>query len=117
MLFSIFLTMIYLATNQPGYVVLGLTAFGDRRGVALYQTFDRIGIRVQNWLDPWADPLASGNQPIQSDFSIALRRCSAPGSRRPAVAHPGRSHRLHLSAIAEELGRCSARSPRSSCSC
>ena len=104
LLFSIFLTMIYLATNQPGYVVLGLTAFAIA-AVALYQTFDRIGIRVQNWLDPWADPLASGNQPIQSDFSIASGGVFGTGF---AQGQPWRIPVVHtdyiFSAIAEELG-------------
>jgi cell division protein FtsW (lipid II flippase) len=104
LLFSIFLTMIYMATNQPGYVVLGLGAFAVA-AVFLYQSFDRIGVRVQNWLDPWHDPLGSGNQPIQSDFSIAAGGVFGTGF---AQGQPWRIPVVHtdyiFSAIAEELG-------------
>ncbi|MGH2548860.1 MAG: FtsW/RodA/SpoVE family cell cycle protein, partial [Thermomicrobiales bacterium] len=61
LLFSIFLTMIYLATGQPSYVILGLLSFAIA-SIVLYQSFARIEIRVENWLNPWADPLDAGYQ-------------------------------------------------------
>lgn len=104
LLFSIFLTMIYLATNQPGYVLLGLTGFAIA-AIVLYQFFDRIEIRVQNWLDPWRDPMFAGYQQIQSDYAIAAGGLLGTGF---AQGQPWRIPVVNtdyiFSAIAEELG-------------
>ena len=104
LLFSIFLTMIYLATNQPSYVILGLTSFAVA-AVILYQFFARIEIRVQNWLNPWADPLDLGYQQIQSDYAIASGGIFGVGF---AQGEPWRIPAVNtdyiFSAIGEELG-------------
>ena len=104
LLFTIFLTMIYLATNQPAYVVLGLTSFAVATYI-LYQSFDRIAIRGQNWLDPWVDPLGIGYQQIQSDYAISSGGVFGSGF---AQGQPWRIPAVHtdyvFSAIGEELG-------------
>jgi cell division protein FtsW (lipid II flippase) len=104
LLFSIFLTMIYLATNQPSYVILGLVSFAVA-AVILYQFFARIEIRVQNWLNPWADPLGIGYQQIQSDYAIASGGIFGVGF---AQGEPWRIPAVNtdyvFSAIGEELG-------------
>src|SRR6478735_2082130 len=104
LLFSIFLTMIYLATNQPSYVILGLSSFAVATFV-LYQNFDRIAIRGQNWLDPWVDPLGIGYQQIQSDYAISSGGVFGSGF---AQGQPWRIPAVHtdyvFSAIGEELG-------------
>jgi len=104
LLFSIFLTMIYLATNQPSYVILGLSSFAIATFV-LYQNFDRIAIRGQNWLDPWVDPLDLGYQQIQSDYAISSGGIFGSGF---AQGQPWRIPAVHtdyvFSAIGEELG-------------
>lgn len=104
LLFSIFLTMIYLATNQPSYVILGLASFAVA-AVILYQFFARIEIRVQNWLNPWADPLGIGYQQIQSDYAIASGGIFGVGF---AQGEPWRIPAVNtdyvFSAIGEELG-------------
>ena len=104
LLFSIFLTMIYLATNQPSYVILGLISFAVA-AVVLYQFFARIEIRVQNWLNPWADPLGIGYQQIQSDYAIASGGIFGVGF---AQGEPWRIPAVNtdyvFSAIGEELG-------------
>ncbi len=70
LLFGIFLTMVYVGTGRSYYVLVGLVSFSAACLVAL-SLFSRIGIRVQNWMDPWRDPLDSGYQQIQSDFAIS----------------------------------------------
>jgi cell division protein FtsW (lipid II flippase) len=104
LLFSIFLTMIYLATNQPSYVILGLTSFAVA-AIILYQFFARIEIRVQNWLNPWADPLGIGYQQIQSDYAISSGGIFGVGF---AQGEPWRIPAVNtdyiFSAIGEELG-------------
>lgn len=104
LLFGIFLVMVYCGTGRPFYVLVGLVSFALACWVAL-STFDRIGIRVQNWLDPWQDPLVNGFQPIQSDFAIASGGALGTGLgqgepwRIPIVQTD-----FIFSAISEELG-------------
>lgn len=68
--FGIFLTMLYVATGRLLYVVAGLGSFAVAVYFA-YQLFDRIAIRVQNWIDPWKDPLGAGFQQIQAEYAMA----------------------------------------------
>ena len=70
LLFSIFLVMLYAGTGRTFYVLLGFVSFALACWLAL-TLFHRIDIRVNNWLDPWWDPLDAGFQQIQSDYSIA----------------------------------------------
>jgi cell division protein FtsW (lipid II flippase) len=102
--FGIFLVMLYVASNRLSYVIIGLLAFAVGCVVA-YQLFDRIGIRVQNWLDPWQDPLVFGYQPIQSEYAIASGGIlgSGLGQGSPGLI-PYVQTDFIFSAIAEELG-------------
>lgn len=104
LLFSIFLVMVYVGTGRSYYVLIGLATFAGACLAAL-SLFDRIGIRVQNWLDPWRDPLDTGYQQIQSDFAISS------GGVLGAGIHNGQPWRIPavqtdfvFSAIAEEFG-------------
>lgn len=68
--FGVFLVMLYVATGRMWYVVAGLGSFA----VAVYgafQQFGRVADRVQNWLNPWADPEVLGYQQIHSDYAMA----------------------------------------------
>ncbi len=69
-LFFVFLTMLYVATGKKSYFVIGLVliALGF---VAAYFAFSHVQIRVETWLDPFADPTDTGYQLVQSIFSIA----------------------------------------------
>ncbi len=104
MLFAAFLTMLYVATGRRSLLLIGFAGFGGAAWLA-YSLFDRIGIRVQNWLDPWRDPLDAGYQQIQSDYALGnsgvLGRGLGHGQpwRIPAVQTD-----YVYSAIGEELG-------------
>ncbi|CAA9546145.1 MAG: FtsW-like cell division membrane protein CA_C0505 [uncultured Thermomicrobiales bacterium] len=102
--FGIFLTMLYVASGRIVYVSVGLLSFAFACWGA-YRRFDRIGIRVQNWLDPWQDPLASGYQQVQSDYALASGGLlgTGLGMGRPA-AIPEVQTDFVFSAIGEELG-------------
>jgi peptidoglycan glycosyltransferase len=70
LLFSVFLALLYIATQRGSYVVVGLVLFVV--GAAfLYSQFPHVRSRVDIWLDPWADPLGSGYQVIQSLYAFA----------------------------------------------
>ena len=68
--FLVFLTMLYVCTGKKSYVVFGiiLTAVGL---VAAYALFSHVQVRVQTWLDPFADANNTGYQLVQSIFSMA----------------------------------------------
>jgi cell division protein FtsW (lipid II flippase) len=70
LLFGIFLTMLYVATGRLLYVGVGLGSFAIAVYIA-YQLFGRVAVRVQNWINPWADPADAGFQQIQSDYAMA----------------------------------------------
>lgn len=102
--FGIFLVMLYAASGRPIYVLTGLLTFAGACWLA-YVLFDRIGIRVQNWLDPWHDPLATGYQQVQSDYALASGGVLGTGLGQ---GQPWRIPAVHtdyvFSAIGEELG-------------
>lgn len=102
--FGIFLVMLYAASGRPVYVLTGLLSFAVACWLS-YAMFNRIGIRVQNWLDPWRDPLATGYQQVQSDYAIASGGILGTGL---GEGQPWRIPAVHtdyvFSAIGEELG-------------
>jgi len=102
--FGIFLVMLYAASGRPVYVLTGLVTFAVACWLA-YILFDRIGIRVQNWLDPWRDPLDTGYQQVQSDYALASGGVLGTGLGQ---GQPWRIPAVHtdyvFSAIGEELG-------------
>ncbi len=102
--FGVLLAMIYLASGKLTYVAVGLLSFAA--GVFLaYQTFSRVQLRVQNWLDPWQDPLDAGYQQVQSEYAMASGGFFGRGL---AFGSPGFVPEVHsdyvFAAIGEELG-------------
>jgi len=104
LLFVTTVAMLYVATGQARYVVLGAAAFSAITWMASLAVA-RLGIRVQNWLDPWVDPLASGFQQVQSEYALAAGGGVGVGLGRGS---PDRIPDVHtdfvLAAIGEELG-------------
>ena len=68
--FFLFLIMLYAATGKKFYLVigLGLIAIGC---VGAYMAFDHVQVRVNTWLDPFADAQNTGYQLTQALYSIA----------------------------------------------
>ncbi|OGO54624.1 MAG: hypothetical protein A2V85_03125 [Chloroflexi bacterium RBG_16_72_14] len=67
--FAVFLVLLYVATGRPAYVAGGLLLFVAGSWV-LYNLFAHVQLRVDNWLDPWADPLGAGFQAIQALYAF-----------------------------------------------
>ncbi len=69
LLFTLFIGMLWVTTGRTGYLVLGIILFGVGAflsGRYLYQTH----IRVEDWLDPWRYATTSGEQLVQSWYSL-----------------------------------------------
>ena len=102
--FGIFLVMIYVATGRLLYIVVGLSSFAVAVYIA-YQLFDRIAVRVQNWINPWSDPLVAGFQQIQAEYSLAAGHIFGTGL---GYGHPQYIPAVEtdyiFAALGEELG-------------
>jgi cell division protein FtsW (lipid II flippase) len=67
---AVFLALLYVATGRLSYVLGGLALFlvGS---VVLYNLFGHVQQRVDNWLDPFADPRGVGFQTVQALYAFA----------------------------------------------
>lgn len=108
--FSVFLTMLYVATGRWLYVIsgLGLFALG---AYGLYQVVGHVQDRVAIWLDPWQDPTGAGYQLVQSIYAISSGGLFGSGlGQGVLLTEDGRTYIPFLetdfiySALAQELG-------------
>lgn len=104
LLFATTVAMLYVATGQARYVILGAGVFAVIAWAAS-AAVSRLGIRVQNWLDPWVDPLATGYQQVQAEYALAAGGVLGTGL---GEGMPDRIPDVHtdfiLAALGEELG-------------
>lgn len=104
LLYASFLVVVYLATQRLSWVIIGLTLFAAGSVVA-YFVFNHVRLRVQTWLDPFADPDGSGYQMVQSLFSFATGGIfgTGLGNGQPDTV-PAASTDFIIAAFGEELG-------------
>ena len=104
LLFSITLSMLFLASARIVYVIAGLASFAVG-AMALYQKFAIVQARVSIWLDPWADPQGRGYQLIQALLAMAAGGVAGTGI---GMGLPTNIPAVHTdfvyAAIVEELG-------------
>ena len=67
--FVAYIVMVYVATRNPGYSLLGLAGMGAA-SVLAYRLFYHVRVRVQVWQDPFADYEGTGYQIIQALFGV-----------------------------------------------
>src|SRR3954452_1302224 len=67
--FTVFLSLLYIATGRVGYVVLGVLLF-LAGAYLMYRLVGTVQTRVDIWIDPFADPNGSGYQVIQSLYAF-----------------------------------------------
>jgi cell division protein FtsW (lipid II flippase) len=107
--FLVFLLLLYVATARPSYVVLGIVAF-VAGGAVLYRLFEHVRVRVDVWLNPFADPSGSGYQIVQALHAFARGGILGTGlgaglptvSGRPPI--PALHTDFPFAALGEELG-------------
>ena len=66
---GIFLTMLFVATGRRSYVLLGILLFIVGSFFA-YEAFGHVRVRVDNWIDPFADPSGTGYQTVQALYAF-----------------------------------------------
>jgi cell division protein FtsW (lipid II flippase) len=104
LLYASFLVVVYLATQRFSWVVLGLALFG-LGSVLAYYSFGHVRVRVQTWLDPFADPDGAGYQIVQSLFSFATGGVFGTGlGNGQPDAVPAAATDFITAAFGEELG-------------
>ena len=102
--FTIFVVMLWIATQRGSYLLVGATLFGAGAFFA-WKTFTHVQQRVDIWLDPWDLCFAEGQQICRSQFGLALGGLSGTGpglgrfDRFPAVETD-----FIFTVIGEELG-------------
>lgn len=101
--FGMFVMMLYVSTERPGWAVLGTLLFLGGAFVA-WQIFAHVQVRVNAWLDPFEDPDAS-YQIIQGQYGMAWGGLLGRGLGlgRPLLTPVVKSDFI-ISAIGEELG-------------
>jgi cell division protein FtsW (lipid II flippase) len=107
--FAVFLALLFVATGRVSYVAGGLVLFLAGSFV-LYQLFGHVRLRVDNWLDPFQDPLGSGFQTVQALYAFARGGMLGVGlgAGLPTIAGNLPVPAVHtdypLAALGEELG-------------
>ncbi|WP_435769667.1 FtsW/RodA/SpoVE family cell cycle protein [Nocardioides sp. SYSU DS0651] len=102
--FGLFLVMLYVATERPGWLVVGGLLFFGGAAVA-YRLFGHVQQRVEIWLDPFADPDGSGYQLVQALYGLAWGGMIGRGFGEGMPERvPYAESDFILAAIGEELG-------------
>jgi cell division protein FtsW (lipid II flippase) len=107
--FTVFLALLYVATQRASYVVLGLVLFVAGSAV-LYLLFGHVRTRIDVWLDPFADPAGSGFQIVRALYAFGRGGIlgTGLGAGLPQVGNSPAIPAIHtdfvFAALAEELG-------------
>ena len=107
--FTVFLLLLYVATARTSFVALGIASF-VAGGAVLYQLFAHVRVRIDVWLDPFADPAGAGYQVVQALHAFARGGIigTGLGAGLPTIGGRPPIPALHtdfpLAALGEELG-------------
>ena len=103
--FTLFVTLIWIATERASYLAISGTLFGIGAFAAWKLRFGQVHDRVAIWLDPWSQAQGKGYQIVQSTFAFATGGVAGTGlglgdpTRIPEVKND-----FIFAGIAEELG-------------
>jgi cell division protein FtsW (lipid II flippase) len=102
--FTVFVVMLWLATQRATYLAFGSVLFAAGAYFA-WTSFAHVQQRVDIWLNPWQDPKGDGFQVIESWFALAFGGVTGTG---PGLGNPDRipvaETDFIFSVIGEELG-------------
>ena len=102
--FFTFLVMLYLASGRLGYVAVGAVMFLIAAAGA-YKLIDTVALRVDIWLNPWADPDGRAFQVVQSLIALGSGGLLGQGLGQGSPTYIPAIHTdFPFAAIAEESG-------------
>ena len=102
--FTLFVVMVWVATEKTSYLVIGLGLFSVACIVA-YNLFDHVQTRVEVWLDPWSRYEGKGYQIAQAMFALGNGGLTGTGLGRGLPQRiPEAKNDFIFAAIGEELG-------------
>lgn len=102
--FTLFVTMLWVATGRTAFLALGSLMFAAGATTA-YHLFGHVRTRVTTWLDPWSNANGSGYQLVQGLFAFGAGGIAGTGlaQGRPTRI-PASYNDFIIAAIGEELG-------------
>ncbi|MEO6571692.1 MAG: FtsW/RodA/SpoVE family cell cycle protein [Ilumatobacteraceae bacterium] len=104
MFFTLFVVMMWVATERIAYVLLGIVLFAAAAYTS-FRMFGHVQTRVDIWLDPWADEYGKGWQIIQSLYGIGDGGITGTGLGRGSPDNiPYAESDFIFAAIGEEMG-------------
>jgi cell division protein FtsW (lipid II flippase) len=102
--FGIAIIMTYMVSSRFSYVIVGLILF-LLGSVICYKLYSHIQVRVDIWLNPWADPAGKAYQIVQSLFALGSGGIMGSGL---TYGFPTMIPEVHtdfiFAAIGEEMG-------------
>jgi cell division protein FtsW (lipid II flippase) len=102
--FTLFVVMMWVATERVSYLVIGFVLFGLAAFVSA-RMFDHVQTRVDIWLDPWADEYGKGFQIVQALYGLGDGGIVGTGLGRGSPDKvPEAQNDFIFTAIGEEMG-------------
>jgi len=102
--FTLFIVMVWVATERTAYLVVGLGLFLFAATTA-YMLFDHVQTRVSIWLDPWSRYSGKGYQIAQGIFALGSGGVGGTGlGLGDPTRIPEAKNDFIFAAIGEELG-------------
>ncbi|MDN5745735.1 MAG: FtsW/RodA/SpoVE family cell cycle protein, partial [Nocardioidaceae bacterium] len=102
--FGLFLGMLYVATERPGWLVVGALMFFGGAALAI-NAFSHVQNRVDIWLHPFADPSGNGYQLVQALYGLGWGGLMGRGLGEGMPQQvPYAESDFIIAAIGEELG-------------
>jgi len=104
LIIAIYTIMVYLASARRRILIIALILL-LAAGIAGYEVFPVIQVRVDSWLNPWRDAAGNSYQLVQSFIAVATGRIfgTGPGLGSPGLVPVVQSDFIAV-AIAEESG-------------
>ena len=104
MFFTLFVVMLWVATERFSVLVIGLGLFASAAFIAS-RLFGHVQTRVDIWIDPWSRPFGSGYQIVQALYGFADGGFTGTGLGRGSPGRvPAAQTDFIFAAIGEELG-------------
>jgi peptidoglycan glycosyltransferase len=102
--FTLFIVMVWVATERTAYLVVGLGLFLFA-AITAYTLFDHVQTRVAIWLDPWSLYSGKGYQIAQGIFALGSGGVGGTGlGLGDPTRIPEAKNDFIFAAIGEELG-------------